>query len=277
MIYFPNAKINIGLNIVGKRTDGYHDIETVFYPIPIEDALEFAPQNEGRGTTLAVTGIAIDGATEDNLILKAYRMMRECHILPELDIRLRKNIPFGAGLGGGSSDASFMLMLLNDEFRLGLSETELIKKARKIGSDCPFFIKNKPVFATGRGDEFQEFELSLSGMRLVLVKPADKVSTKEAYAQCCPQRPSQRLTELIKRPVGEWRGEVVNDFEKSVFESHPRIRAIKETLYAMGAVYASMSGSGSSVFGLFAGDYDYDAATFVQTFKGEYLFSAILS
>lgn len=276
MIYFPNAKINIGLNIVAKRPDGYHDIETVFYPIPLEDALEFSVQQEGAATSLTVTGLQIDGNLDDNLIIKAYRLLKEKYALPELDIRLRKNIPFGAGLGGGSADASFMLMLLNEEFHLGMSESDLMAESAKIGSDCPFFIKNKPVFATGRGNVFHATSLSLAGWRLLLVKPSDKVSTKEAYALCRPQRPTLPLTELVRQPVSEWKNQICNDFEQSVFESHPHIREVKMKMYELGAQYASMSGSGSSVFGLFDKNFVFDKEVLKQSFKNEYLFSATL-
>lgn len=249
MICFPNAKINLGLNIVSKRPDGYHNIETVFYPIPVKDALEAVP---APALSFSQTGIAVDAPAEKNLVMKAYRLLETVASLPPLEIHLLKSIPFGAGLGGGSADAAFMLTLLNQIGRLGLSETELEDLAARIGADCPFFIRNRPVFATGTGNVFQPVDLSLTGYHLCLVKPDVSVSTPEAYARVTPAAPALSLKEIIRRPVSEWKETMVNDFEASVFPRFPEIRRLKEKLYESGALYASMSGSGSSVFGLFA-------------------------
>lgn len=249
MICFPNAKINLGLNIVRKRTDGYHDIETVFYPIPIHDALEIT---EAEQTSFRQTGIRIDAPAEKNLVMKALAKLKENHTIPELQVELRKAIPFGAGLGGGSSDAAFMLKLVNEFAHLQLSETELERIASTLGADCAFFVRNKPVFASGIGNVFEPISLSLKGWHLVLVKPDVSVSTAEAYAQVVPHEPTVSLKEIIAQPVETWKETMVNDFETSVFAQFPLIRRIKERLYEAGAVYASMSGSGSSVFGLFA-------------------------
>lgn len=248
MICFPNAKINLGLNVTEKRRDGYHNIETIFYPIPVKDALEIVPARE---FSFSQTGIAIDGPAEKNLVMKAVKLMKEHFDIPPLDIHLLKAIPFGAGLGGGSADAAFMLKLLNDFCSLGQNEKELEALAASIGADCPFFIRNKPVFASGTGNIFTPVNVSLTGYMLCLVKPDIAVSTPEAYSLVKPAFPETGVKEIISRPVSEWRELLVNDFEESVFARHPRIEQIKTTMYKTGAAYAAMSGSGSSVFGLF--------------------------
>ena len=248
MISFPNAKINLGLNVVSKRPDGYHNIETIFYPIPVKDALEIV-----RADTFSFTqtGIPVDVPIEKNLVVKALNLLKSRYKIPELEVHLLKAIPFGAGLGGGSADAAFMLKLLNDYCGLHILEDSLEELASFIGADCPFFIRNTPVFASGTGNIFETVELSLADYHLCLVKPDVAVSTPEAYSMVTPAAPAISLKEIIRRPVGEWKELMVNDFEKSVFPKHPVIAGIKETLYEKGAVYASMSGSGSSVFGLF--------------------------
>ena len=248
MICFPNAKINLGLNIVGKRPDGYHDIETIFYPIPLNDALEIVPAER---QSFSQTGIPVDAPAEKNLVVKALDALKRRYAIPELEIHLLKAIPFGAGLGGGSADAAFMLKLVNDCCGLRLTDDELEAIAATIGADCPFFIRDQPVFATGTGNVFEPIELSLRGYHLCLVKPDVAVSTAEAYARVTPAPPRVSLREIARRPVGEWREAMVNDFEPSVFARHPEIARVKERLYAEGALYAAMSGSGSSVFGLF--------------------------
>lgn len=249
MICFPNAKINLGLNVTEKRPDGYHNIETIFYPIPVKDALEVVPARE---FSFSQTGIAIDGPSEKNLVIKALNLLKEEFNIPPLEIHLLKAIPFGAGLGGGSSDAAFMLKLLNDFCNLGLEVDRLEALAASIGADCPFFIRNKPVFASGIGNLFSEVEVSLKGYTLCLVKPDIAVSTPEAYSLVKPAFPEVGIKEIVSKPIAEWRNLLVNDFEKSVFARYPQIEMIKETMYDSGAIYASMSGSGSSVFGLFA-------------------------
>jgi 4-diphosphocytidyl-2-C-methyl-D-erythritol kinase len=250
MICFPNAKINLGLNIVAKRPDGYHDIETVFYPIPLCDALEIVPAKTGQ-TTFVQTGILVDGKPENNLVIKALHLLKKDFDIPEADIYLRKHIPFGAGLGGGSADAACMLKLLNDFAGLHLSTTQLEEYAAQIGADCPFFIQNQAVFAEGTGNIFSPVTVSLKGYYLVLIKPDISVSTKEAYFLVKPQQPVFPLIKTIQLPVNEWKEKLVNDFESSVFALYPEIAAIKQKLYDQGAVYASMSGSGSSVYGIF--------------------------
>jgi 4-diphosphocytidyl-2-C-methyl-D-erythritol kinase len=248
MIVFPNAKINIGLNVVSKREDGYHNLETIFFPIKLADALEFV---EAEETKLTVSGIQIGGAPEQNLILKAYHLLQADFNLQPLHFHLHKIIPFGAGLGGGSSDAAFTLIMLNEFYSLGLTSQKLEFYAAQIGADCPFFIHNKPTFATGIGNKFHKIELDLSDYHVVILKPDISVSTPEAYKNVIPRNPKFRLTEIIKTPVNDWKNLVVNDFEKSVFQKYPQIAELKQLLYDLGAGFASMSGSGSAVFGIF--------------------------
>ena len=250
MITFPNAKINLGLNIVSKRSDGYHNIETVFYPVRLYDALEIVPAVK-ETTTFTQTGMLIDGDPEKNLVFKAYRLLQKQYAIPEIDIYLQKNIPFGAGLGGGSSDAAFMLKLLNDFADLHLSNKQLERYARQLGADCAFFIQNRAVFAEGTGTIFTPVSVSLKGYYLIIVKPDVHVSTQEAYARIIPQSPQESIRDMIRCPVETWKNRLVNDFEAGVFARFPEIKTIKQKLYEKGAVYASMSGSGSSVFGVF--------------------------
>jgi len=254
MIVYPNAKINIGLNVVEKRPDGYHNLETVFYPIGLQDALEIK-EIEGDvpecGYLLKVSGTVLDGCPADNLVVRAYKLLKNDFDLPPLFIGLYKHIPTGAGLGGGSSDAAYTIKTINERFRLGLTDDKMEEYCARIGADCSFFIKNKPVFATGIGNVFQSIELNLRYKQLVLVKPDIFVSTKDAYSLVKPKRPEQSLPELLAQPIDTWKDTVKNDFEPSVFAKHPEIAAIKDLMYDLGALYASMSGSGSSVFGVF--------------------------
>lgn len=252
MITFPNAKINLGLNIVEKRTDGYHNLETIFYPVHIEDALEIGVLNEPDAEfRLQVSGISAEGKPEDNLVVKAYRMLKQDFNLPPIEIYLYKHIPSGAGLGGGSADAAFMLKLLNDKFGLDISVDKLEEYAARLGADCAFFIKNTPTFAEGIGNIFEKVELNLNQYHIAIVKPDIFVSTRDAFSLIKPSRPQVSLKEIIKNPVETWKDNMVNDFETSVFAKHPAIGDIKQKLYDLGAVYASMSGSGSSVYGIF--------------------------
>lgn len=248
MLCFPNAKINLGLNIINKRPDGYHNIETIFYPIPVVDALEIT---HAETLSFSQTGIKIDTPIEKNLVVKALNLLKKQYKIPDVEIHLLKAIPFGAGLGGGSADAAFMLKLLNDYFKLHISIEKLEELASEIGADCPFFIRNKPVFASGIGNIFEPINLSLKGYYLCLIKPEIMVSTPEAYSKVIPKVPVISLKEIIQRPISEWKQWMVNDFESSVFSKHPEIESIKNLLYRKGAIYAAMSGSGSSVFGLF--------------------------
>ena len=254
MITFPNAKINLGLNITEKRPDGYHNLETIFYPIPLEDALEVCTSYKGEGKySLTQSGLPIEGDIEKNLVVKAYKLLQDegCD-LPPVNIYLHKHIPSGSGLGGGSADAAFMLKLLNGTYNLHLTEERLEKYAACLGADCAFFIRNRPTYAEGIGNIFSPVELSLANWQLVLVKPAVFVSTRDAFARIRPQHPIHNLKDIIQLPIEKWKDYMVNDFEESVFPQFPIIGNIKAELYRMGAVYASMSGSGSSVYGLFA-------------------------
>lgn len=251
MLVFPKAKINLGLRITGKRSDGYHDIETVFYPIGLSDALEMVANPKGSGDKLTLTGSELPGRKEDNIVLKAVSKLREAFPIPFLNIHLHKIIPAGAGLGGGSSDAAFMLRALNKMFSLSLSADELKVIASSLGSDCPFFIDCQPAFASGRGEILTPADNVLEGFYTVLLIPGISISTKEAYENCLPAKPENSLRNLIDMPVAEWKDLIVNDFEKTIFIGHPEIKAIKETLYRTGAIYSSMSGSGSTVYGIF--------------------------
>ena len=260
MLVFPNAKINLGLFVIEKRSDGFHNIETVLFPIPLFDALEvISPCHEEF--CLHIHDIQIDGTPNDNLVYKAYELLKNDYGLPNIRVDLFKKIPFGAGLGGGSADAAFMLKLLNEKFFLNISDEKLEGYARRIGSDCACFIKNKPVFAYEKGDKFRPVDLNLSGYQLVLICPPIHVSTKTAYQNITPKAkmlnssPLQEyfdLRNISMIPVNEWKNYIKNDFEPSVFLQHPILSDIKQKLYDLGADYASMSGSGSAVFGLFS-------------------------
>ncbi|HET6226908.1 MAG TPA: 4-(cytidine 5'-diphospho)-2-C-methyl-D-erythritol kinase [Bacteroidia bacterium] len=254
MITFPNAKINIGLNIIEKRPDQFHNLESVFYPIQLKDALEVI-ENKSKGVTgiqFTSSGISIPGTNEDNLCCKAYHLIRADYFMPPVTVHLLKNIPIGAGLGGGSADAAFFIKLLNDAFELGISWGELHHYARQLGSDCSFFISNKPVFAEEKGDTYEPVNLDLSSYFIALVYPNIHVNTSTAYSMVKPTKPSRSLEEdILTLPIDKWKHYIQNDFETSVFAAHPYIKTVKEQLYAKGAVYAAMSGSGSSVYGLF--------------------------
>lgn len=244
------CKINLGLNIVERRPDGYHNLQTIFYPVPLYDELTI---REGDGEDeLTLGGHPLEGEVQDNLVLRAVRMLRqEGFSVPPLSIDLRKVIPSGAGLGGGSSDAACMVRSVSQLFGLSLSQEQMERLVGRLGADCPFFVNPRPLYAEGIGDVFTPISLSLSGWYLMLVKPEVHVSTREAYAGVHPHLPAFSLLETAKLPVGQWAGKMMNDFEESIFASHPLLAEIKQELYTQGAVYASMSGSGSTLFGLF--------------------------
>jgi len=248
MVIFPNAKINIGLNVTERRADGYHNLETIFYPVKINDVLEIIPADE---LSFESSGLEIPGRLEDNLCIKAYHLMKKDHDLPPVKIHLHKNIPIGAGLGGGSSDAAFFIKLVDQQFNLKLSIDQMQGYARKLGADCAFFIESKPVFAFELGDEFETIRLDLSKYKIVLVMPPAHVSTAEAYRGVKPAPVKTTLYELIDLPIAQWKKHIKNDFEESVFKNHIMIRGVKAALYQAGALFASMSGSGASVFGIF--------------------------
>ncbi len=249
----PNCKINLGLHVVGKRPDGYHDLQTIFVPVhSFCDELVIEPTPDSR-TTMHQDGIALDNAPDDNLCIRAYHLLHDEFGIPPVTIRLTKHIPFGAGLGGGSSDAAFTLKMLNEMFALGLSTSDLEQRAARLGADCAFFIQNRPAYATGIGDKLDPLDLDLTSYRIVVeIPPAEHVSTREAYAGLHIQggiRPD--LRQAVCQPVAVWRNLIVNDFEDSVFPAHPAIAALKDDMYRRGALYASMTGSGAAVFGLF--------------------------
>jgi 4-diphosphocytidyl-2-C-methyl-D-erythritol kinase len=248
MITFPNAKINLGLNILNCRTDGYHNLETIFLPIQIKDGLEVI---EAAEMSFETSGIEIPGHANENLCLQAYDLLRADFDLPNIAIHLHKNIPIGAGLGGGSADAAFFIKLINEKFQLSLDENAMENYCRKLGADCAFFIKNKPVFAFDKGDVFEPVTLDLSTYYLALVMPPVHVSTGEAYRGVKPQQPEVSLKDLIKLPIEEWQGKITNDFESHILKSHRQIRGVKAALLEAGALFALMSGSGASVYGIF--------------------------
>ena len=268
MITFPNAKINLGLNIVERRPDGYHNIETVFYPIPLTDVLEIVP---AQATSLTCYGNPVDCPPEKNLVMRAYRMLQERYDLPPVAIYLYKHIPDGAGLGGGSSDAAHALLMLNQMFNLGIETNDLATMAASLGADCAFFIYNQPMLATGIGDVMSPVDVDLKGKTFLLVKPSVGVDTRTAYSHVVPAPSTVDLSHLITQPVETWDGLLVNDFEPSVFAALPQLWIIKARLFDAGAQYAAMSGSGSTVFGIFdsdklaeaAADTFADCATFV--------------
>lgn len=251
MITFPNAKLNIGLNILRKREDGYHDLESLFIPYEgLRDVLEIVPSASDR-TSLHLYGIAIDGPQEDNLVFKAWKLMHSEFGIAPVEMHLWKGIPFGAGLGGGSADAAFAISMLNEMFSLGLGCERMASLAARLGSDCPFFIYNRPMIARGRGEILTPFGIDLSAYRIEVAKPEAAVSTREAYAGVHPHLPSMPLEDVLALSVERWKGLLQNDFEESIFPVHPEIAAVKEDFYRRGAVYAAMSGSGSAVMGIF--------------------------
>jgi 4-diphosphocytidyl-2-C-methyl-D-erythritol kinase len=256
MVTFPNAKINLGLFITERRADGYHNIETIFLPIPkLCDILEIvAPHNQEEEIILNQTGLTIDGNSTDNLCVKAYYKLKEKTQLPKVAIHLHKQIPMGAGLGGGSADGAFTLKMLNALALNPLNETDLSKVALSLGSDCPFFLKNTACFAKGQGEQIEPIELNLSDYHILLVNPGIHVATGMAYSQSTPRPAPVNLKVEAQSPIELWKGGIINDFEKIVFMHHPIIEKLKTELYGMGAVYASMSGSGSTVFGIFRGE-----------------------
>jgi len=250
MVDFPNAKINLGLNIIGKRPDGYHNIETVFYPVPFRDVLEIIPAPDDI-FSFHTSGLMIPGNNRNNLCTKAYYLLRDDLSLPPIHMHLHKLIPVGAGLGGGSSDGAFTIKLLNEIFDLRLSTEQMQDYARKLGSDCAFFIENRPLFGYEKGDRFSHVSLNLSGYHIAVIVPDIHIATVEAYAMVTPGIPEISVTETIKEPLEKWKQLLVNDFESTVFSRYPVIREVRDGLKDCGAIYAGMSGSGSAVYGIF--------------------------
>lgn len=261
MVVFPNAKINLGLNITSRRPDGYHELITAMIPVPWCDILEIVPAKGGL-TTLTVSGRDVRCQPQSNLVMKAFKAIGERTEVPPVDIFLHKIIPDGAGLGGGSADAAFTLTALNDLFVLGMDKKELSEIAAGLGADCPFFIYNKPMLGSGIGTTLEYLDgIELSGITITIVKPALHISTAQAYAGVTPRTPDSLLTDILRLPATQWRGRLINDFEESLHHTHPEIDKIKQSLYDCGAIYASLSGSGSAVYGLFTDDKMAEKAT----------------
>ena len=259
MITFPIAKINLGLNVVERRPDGYHNLETVFYPVPIRDALEVTTMDpqfpSPYDCDLKVTNISIEGDEQRNLVVRAYQLLKQDFPqLPRIHAHLHKAIPTQAGMGGGSSDCAYMIRLLNEQFQLGLSTQQMQQYAARLGADCAFFILSQPAYAEGIGERLEPIALNLSQYWIAVVRPDIPVPTKEAFSLVHPRHPEKNCRDVVMQPIETWRQDLVNDFEQSVFTLHPEIGAIKQQLYSLGAVYAAMSGSGSAVFGLFRED-----------------------
>lgn len=264
MVVFPNCKINLGLHVVRKREDGYHDLETIFYPLPLRDVLEVVKRQSAIGNrqvpdsssvSLFTSGLIVQGKSEDNLCIKAYNLLKKDHPqLGDVDMYLHKAIPMGAGLGGGSADGAFALQLLNDKFQLKVPHEKLLNYSLQLGSDCPFYIINKPCFAKGRGELLQNIQLDLSAYSFLVVHPGVHINTGWAFSQLTPAPAPKPLQDIIQQPVDTWRNELKNDFEAPVCKNHPDMQAIKDRLYNAGALYASMTGSGSCFFGIFAKD-----------------------
>ena len=277
MITFPVAKINLGLNVVEKRADGYHNLQTVFYPVPIMDALEIVPMSDGFPSDvdcdLKVTNITIEGDEQRNLVVRAYHLLKADYPeLPRVHAHLWKGIPTQAGMGGGSSDCGYMIRLLNETFDMGLSSEQMQQYAARLGADCAFFIESRACYAEGIGERLQPIDLDLSGWHIGVVRPDIPVPTKEAFSRIHPHYPALNCRDVVKQPVETWRDRLTNDFEESVFALHPEIGAVKEQLYKMGATYAAMSGSGSALFGLFKDEPD----ALRQAFPDMFTFSGVL-
>lgn len=254
MVIFPNCKINLGLHIIEKRADGYHELETIFYPVPIKDALEILPLPPEKEGTVEFTqsGLTIEGDPSNNICIKAYQLLKKLHPnLPGIHLHLHKQIPMGAGLGGGSADAAFLLVALNEKFNLGIGQEKLKELALELGSDCPFFLYNQPCIAYGRGEKLEAIDVNLSGWKIVIINPGITISTAAAFKGVQPRKANHSLKEIIQLPPTKWKNQLMNQFEESIFVQYPELNQLKEELYTLGATYASMSGSGSTLYGLF--------------------------
>ena len=258
MVGFPNAKINLGLNILSKRSDGFHNLESVFLPLKLSDVLEVISCSEfdNEKEDFLQSGISIEVNPEKNLVIQAYNLLKSDFDLPSIKIALHKIIPSGAGLGGGSSDAATMVFMLNKLFHLNLPSDKIKLYLEKLGSDCPFFLSNEVSYVSGRGEKLQSFQLELRGFNLVLIVPEIKISTAESFRLITPGFPDNSLKEYLKKPLEQWQTFIKNDFEEVLFPKYPELKRIKEKLYDMGAIYASLSGSGSAIYGLFDIEFD---------------------
>ena len=278
MLSFPNAKINIGLNIIEKRSDGFHNIESVFYPVEWCDVLEIIHSDEKK-LRFQSSGLVIPGNESSNLCLKAWYLLESC-INASLNARpiiyLHKVIPMGAGLGGGSADGAFTLKILNEVYNLKLSNDELKDFARQLGSDCAFFIENRPVFCYDKGDQFEDFPIDLKGKYIVLINPAIHISTAEAYAGVSPKKPKMPLKEALKQPIFAWKEIIKNDFEEKLLLKYPTIAAVKASLYQSGAIYASMTGSGSTVYGIFNKESECQSIDLKSSFPNFAMWQGVL-
>lgn len=261
------AKINLGLNIVGKRPDGYHDLQTVFYPVPLYDDIEISPCDGPADVTLTMDGQPVEGRADDNLVVKACRLVGTIYDLPPLTVKLTKRIPMQAGMGGGSADATFTIRLLNEMFDLKMGTEKMEGLAVQLGADCPFFVIARPAYAEGIGERLTPIDLDLSGFKLVVVKPPVAVSTREAFAHVTAEMPRWNCRDIVSRPIEHWRMLLTNDFEESIFPQYPIIGTSKALLYELGAVYAAMSGSGSALFGFFRKGEEPD---FEQAFPNDW-------
>lgn len=249
MVIFPGSKINIGLNITAKRSDGYHDLESIFFPIPLSDILEI---NKSDHFSIEISGLPIQGNSTDNLVVKAYQLMVDHYQISPVKIHLHKIVPMGAGLGGGSADGAATLVSLNNLFELNVSNAKLEVLAQSLGSDCPFFIENQPAYVQGTGDILTALPLNLDTYWIQLIHPGIHISTALAFSQITPKALSHSLTEWSKAPLSAWKDRFTNDFEKGIFSQFDEIRRIKERMYENGALYASMTGTGSSVYGIYS-------------------------
>jgi 4-diphosphocytidyl-2-C-methyl-D-erythritol kinase len=269
MIAFPNCKINLGLSIVAKRPDGFHELETIFYPVALKDMVEVIHSNDpSTPIQFTSTGLEVPGNLDQNLCVKAFELLKkDFPTLPNVKIHLHKHIPMGAGLGGGSSDATAVLILLNEQFKLELSNSNLIDYAAQLGSDCPFFVYNQACHATGRGEILQPFSCDLSNYKMVLIHPGIHVSTAWAFNQLTPCIKEKSIAEIVAQPIENWKGQLINDFENPIIQAYPTIGEIKNTLYQQGAIYASMSGSGSSLFGIFPKEQILSKSLFSAEFR----------
>ncbi|HEY2721715.1 MAG TPA: 4-(cytidine 5'-diphospho)-2-C-methyl-D-erythritol kinase [Chitinophagaceae bacterium] len=268
MVVFPNCKINLGLNVVRKRPDGFHDIETVFYPLKLVDALEIIENNSSQDDILfSNSGIDLGISAHDNLCVRAYKLVKEdFQHLPPIKMHLHKMISVGAGLGGGSADAAFTLKLLNTKFNLGLSTEKLLDYALQLGSDCPFFILNKSCFASGRGELLEEIIVDLSSFKFISIDPGININTAWAFSLVTSHQPIKSTKAIIRQPPETWRNELKNDFEEIVFKEHPQLKTLKNNFYKMGAVFCSMSGTGSHIYALFKKDFIPDIGLLYQDF-----------